>query len=433
MIPLSKVPQPDNAFPEFRESSVCNTLVCNSLVEEILRGRKICRSIVSQQRQSHLQHPIEIQGIGSPNNSLDNASQAGILSFPALQHQIFYRLRQQILNIVEVEASVYLEQIESRQVSTDQENFGQWAKQVRDRAYRTVLDEDTLTQMAIAIQQYPTNSIERRRGASELVIAVQLADRFSQRLQRSPHYGEAVNRTLTHVYEKLDQYNPAKGPLMAWINYWLDIFGRRVQEEQEDPLIQSSMAKIIREKNKLRALIRSVYGEDILDWLAITVKLAINVKHTVKHTLESKDESLCATILKNLVICFLWGRYLERDRVKMEAYLFELAQQALGIPSKISKVDHQDMPLERLTAPNTSTFLSDQLRHYLATDPDGLLQKHIQGQPEATFQAIALAYLDGTPWKTLSTQWNVPIPSLSSFFQRQLKTLAPKVKAYLQH
>lgn len=404
-------------------------LTLQLLIDEILRGIKICREFAPH--RSHKGSNPTMTDLPLANQQLHKQEadiETETIAFPLIQRQIYQRLRQQI-EVLLIEDGALDPAKESAQWAKQE-----WAKHVRDRAYRKVLDEATLTRMAIAIQVYPASSLERRKGAAELVTALTLSDRITKR--RSPEYAEALNRTLSHVYEKLDQFTPEKASLLAWVNYWLDIYLRRLQAEQEDPLIQSSVARIIREKNKLKKQLRWALLEDVLAWLTLVLKYSqrsnqfpSRQSHPNEHPPKNAPYF---TLLLTITTCFLWGKYMREHREKMDTYLFELAQQSLGLPSKISTVSQRDTVLDRVAAPGTPTFLSDDLRHYFETDPDGLLQKHIQGHPQATLQAIALAYLDGTSWKSLSTTWGIPIPSLSSFFQRQLKALAPKVKKSLQ-
>jgi len=49
---------------------------------------------------------------------------------------------------------------------------------------------------------------------------------------------------------------------------------------------------------------------------------------------------------------------------------------------------------------------------YLVADPDGAFKKaHVQAHPEATFQFIALRYLEGQSWQEMSEILDVPIPT----------------------
>jgi DNA-directed RNA polymerase specialized sigma24 family protein len=70
------------------------------------------------------------------------------------------------------------------------------------------------------------------------------------------------------------------------------------------------------------------------------------------------------------------------------------------------------------------------LRDCLTQDVTGKFrEKHIKGHPEASFQAIALRLMEDKTWKEISAEFQIPIPSLSAFYQRCLKKFLP----LLQH
>ena len=75
----------------------------------------------------------------------------------------------------------------------------------------------------------------------------------------------------------------------------------------------------------------------------------------------------------------------------------------------------------------------DKLVEYFDKDPECLLQqKHVENRPEANFRVIALRRLAGESWKTLSADFDVSVATLSSFYQRNCKQFAPKIKEYLE-
>lgn len=74
------------------------------------------------------------------------------------------------------------------------------------------------------------------------------------------------------------------------------------------------------------------------------------------------------------------------------------------------------------------------LQEYITQDPTGeLRKKHIKGYPSASFQAIALRILAGKTWKEISEEFGIPISSLSAFYQRYLKKVAPILRQRLRH
>lgn len=74
------------------------------------------------------------------------------------------------------------------------------------------------------------------------------------------------------------------------------------------------------------------------------------------------------------------------------------------------------------------------LRQFLRDDPEQRLQsEHIRGRPDVTFQYLAIArYIDDQTWASLAEQTGIPIPTLSSFFNRGLRKLKPYFHKHLQ-
>lgn len=73
------------------------------------------------------------------------------------------------------------------------------------------------------------------------------------------------------------------------------------------------------------------------------------------------------------------------------------------------------------------------LRLFLETDPEGLLATYsVRNYPEVTFQVLAIArHLQGNSWKDLSAQTQIPLKTLSCFFNRTLQKLLPYFHKYL--
>ncbi|WP_407899227.1 hypothetical protein [Scytonema sp. NUACC26] len=105
-----------------------------------------------------------------------------------------------------------------------------------------------------------------------------------------------------------------------------------------------------------------------------------------------------------------------------------------GITSK-AKNSVQIISLDRL-----DTFISERLisgkdkvpdeellRKCLEEDLDNIFKnKHIKGHPQASFQYIAIARLDGQGWKEISKDLGgIKISTLSSFYERSLKNFIP--------
>jgi hypothetical protein len=89
--------------------------------------------------------------------------------------------------------------------------------------------------------------------------------------------------------------------------------------------------------------------------------------------------------------------------------------------------------LENIAEPESEVFFSDMLRQCLEEDRNNLFkQEHIRNFPNANFRAIALASISGKTWEEISAEFEVKVPTLSSFFRRCCQKFAPLFKEYLE-
>ena len=90
--------------------------------------------------------------------------------------------------------------------------------------------------------------------------------------------------------------------------------------------------------------------------------------------------------------------------------------------------------LDHLRGVETASSTAQAVRQCIEEDPENLFKQiHIQNHPAATFQALAICYMDGRTWQEISAEFSVKIPTLSSFYQRCLERFTPKLKEYLQN
>ncbi|MDV3353805.1 hypothetical protein QGP82_34335 [Leptothoe sp. LEGE 181152] len=102
---------------------------------------------------------------------------------------------------------------------------------------------------------------------------------------------------------------------------------------------------------------------------------------------------------------------------------FRLDRMVIECRRQFSDRHTQELPnlndLERLSQPEPTSTLAKDVQDYIATDRDDVFKStHIRKRPDASFQAIALARFADQSWEEISTQFDIKIPTLSSFFQR---------------
>lgn len=106
-----------------------------------------------------------------------------------------------------------------------------WQREVKTKAFRTILDDHKLKQLALTVQGYPPNSELRSYALKELIEAINLSgklcspykDRFSSEIYQVI-YEEAVMETFMHICTKIDSYDPERGKkkFMNWVNFKLE-------------------------------------------------------------------------------------------------------------------------------------------------------------------------------------------------------------------
>ena len=104
---------------------------------------------------------------------------------------------------------------------------------------------------------------------------------------------------------------------------------------------------------------------------------------------------------------------------------FRLDKMVIEARRSFSDRDQQELPdlndLERIPQPQAEPSLASVVQDHIRADPDGIFQDtHVRNHPEVHFQAIALARFQGASWDDLSQQYDIKIPTLSSFFSAVL-------------
>jgi hypothetical protein len=78
--------------------------------------------------------------------------------------------------------------------------------------------------------------------------------------------------------------------------------------------------------------------------------------------------------------------------------------------------------------------LSKILEQYITEDPQQILQQRcMRDRSDITLQLILQElFIYDRPWKEISDIYDVAIPTLSNFYQRSIKSLAPEIRRAIQ-
>ncbi len=124
-------------------------------------------------------------------------------------------------------------------------------------------------------------------------------------------------------------------------------------------------------------------------------------------------------------------RYRHQDLVNQS-----LKRQYHEVSIHVENSDREDYFAPAIDLPTRdygSLSLLEEIIHQVRTDADGYLQRtHLKDRPDVNCQALILLRLPPeTPWKEISTQFGVSIPTLSSFYRRHcipyLRTLVQSI------
>lgn len=89
--------------------------------------------------------------------------------------------------------------------------------------------------------------------------------------------------------------------------------------------------------------------------------------------------------------------------------------------------------LEQIRQPSKSPDLSQILKEYLTKDPNKVFTNaYIRNRPDANFSKISLAKFSGMSWEEISQELGIPVPTLSSFYNRWCRRFAPLLKTELK-
>ncbi|MGB3536368.1 MAG: sigma-70 family RNA polymerase sigma factor [Microcoleaceae cyanobacterium] len=111
-----------------------------------------------------------------------------------------------------------------------------------------------------------------------------------------------------------------------------------------------------------------------------------------------------------------------------------------AIPKVIGKANEINMENSILENLKPSTFEEsketekyiktfEKIRRYIEIDPKGIFrQTQIKKYPKINFREIAIKRWSGISWKEISEEFNIPIATLSNFYQRNLEKFRDELR-----
>ncbi|MEM9217096.1 MAG: hypothetical protein AAGD25_22470 [Cyanobacteria bacterium P01_F01_bin.150] len=299
-----------------------------------------------------------------------------------------------------------------------------WKVTERNRAFKQVLTEAVLTELAIAAQATSRGSQERTHAVTELIAGLQLAGQLTYRPTASEFDQEITQQILEQLFTKIDTFDPEKANVMAWVNSMKKFARRDNQRKVNDPMAGSIQRQQIKLKSKLRGIFRNAREQGLENWCWLRTKFVVACSgQGIEQSIEQMQRITLLILVVGLV-----GQLQQTQPQAFDTLLNKMVQAT--IPSLRREAEEV---LARIHQPDYQASRGEQMQQYFQDDPEQLCQKAMRGKPEVTFQAIALLRLDDNSWQDISEHFGeITISSLHTFYKRHLEKIAPQIRAYIE-
>jgi hypothetical protein len=233
-------------------------------------------------------------------------------------------------------------------------------------------------------------------------------------------YEQAQQQLLHKVGEELSNYNPTRTPVRTWVNTLRNHAFRIVLDDG-----QLKKLALEAQRHPPHTELRQHALGELVEAIRLSGKLSR--PHRTRFSPQFYDLLYEEAVNKTLMyVCRKIDKYdpeRGQDKKFMTWVNFRLDRVIIETSREFKDPKLVDLPslsdLEERLPSDESPSLFDKLRESIEEDAKNLFRKtHIRNRSDANFQAIAIARFSGQSWEEISTQFRIPIPTLSSFFQR---------------
>jgi DNA-directed RNA polymerase specialized sigma24 family protein len=232
---------------------------------------------------------------------------------------------------------------------------------------------------------------------------------------------EQVRQQLLHkVGEELSNYNPTRTPVRTWVNTLQNHAFRTVLDDA-----QLKKLALEAQRHPPHTELRQHALGELVEAIRLSGKLGH--PHRTRFSPQFYDLLYEEAVNKTLTyVCRKIDKYdpeRGQDKKFMTWVNFRLDRVIIETSREFRDPIITDLPsltdLEERCKSDESPSLFDKVRESIEEDAKNLFkQAHIRNHMNANFQAIALARFSGQSWEEISAKFGIPLPTLSSFFQR---------------
>ncbi len=285
--------------------------------------------------------------------------------------------------------------------------------------------EDLLEQLVTEVQQHHPQTEERHNALTQLVNCIMRSRKICRPLGSQPLFGlyremyEKLRQQLFwDIAQNLNYHQPTQKNSRAWAKNLLNDACVKILDNT-----QLKNLALEAQKHQPRSELRQYALRELIQAILLTDKLG----HPPRGNFSPESYPLVYQEAVNQTLAYVCRNIntYNPERGELMTWVnFRLNMVFKDFRQGFYNPNIQNLPLRedlenRMVQPEEPTPLSEVIRQYIEDDPDNIFARdHIRNRPDANFRAIALAIFVGRTWKELSVEFNIPMSSLSRFFQR---------------
>ncbi len=299
--------------------------------------------------------------------------------------------------------------------------------------------DERLEQLVTEAQRHAPQTEGRQLALTKLVDEMLRARKICRPLGGQPLFGiyqeiyKQVRQQLLHdVCEKSNQYKSKQTSVRVWANTLRNQAFRKILDDA-----QLKKLAIEAQRHPPHTELRQYALGELVEAIRLSGKLCH--PHRASFSPQFYDLLYDEAVNKTLTyVCRKIDKYdPERgDKKFMNWVNFRLERVFIESCHEFREPNINNLPslaqLDAMVQPEDAPSLLERIRECLEEDTGNIFkQAHIRNRSDANFTAIALARFSGKSWEEISAEFEIPLPTLSSFFQRCCEKFRSKLKKYV--
>ncbi len=296
--------------------------------------------------------------------------------------------------------------------------------------------DERLEKLVTEAQQHAPQTQEQQLALTQLVEEILRSRKIGRAPIGQPLSGvyqeiyETVQQQLLHnVSEALDNYNPKHIPVRVWANTLRNQAFRTILDDA-----QIKKLAIEAQQHPPHTELRQHAIGELVEAIRLSGKLCR--PQLTRFSPQFYDLLYDEAVNKTLTyVCRKINTYdPERGNKKFMNWVnFRLERVFIETYQEVNSPNIGNLPsladLEEIVQPEEPPSLLERVVETLKEDAENLFKKtHVRTRPDANFQSIALSRFSGKTWEEISSELKIPLPTLSSFFQRCCEKFRSKLQ-----